>query len=282
MKSTAYLLILMAMLVFSACKKNDGNLSTDKKYTLRNLSYGEHNRNTLDIALPKNRDVHTPVVIFIHGGAWVMGDKSVFATEIQMFADEGIACATMNYRYASKLGNIHHPELPYDIKNAVAFIASNAEKWQIAPDRFGLVGHSAGGHLSLITSYAFNNGSIKACASWAGPLDLIDSEQLAISSAKDVFETYTGHALVSAADTASYKSASPFWTANGMSVPTLLIHGTNDDAVPYQNAVNMKAKLDNFNVVNEFLTFDNTGHIWIGNTLKEARSTTIDWFKGKL
>lgn len=274
--------ILLGVCVLFACKKNDSNLSTDKKHTLRNLSYGEHRRHVLDMTLPKNRDSNTPVVIFIHGGAWVIGDKSVFATEIQNFADNGIACATMNYRYASKLTGIHHPELPYDIKNAVAFIASNAEKWQIASNRFGLVGHSAGGHLSLITSYAFNDGKIKACASWAGPLDFVDNEQLAISNATDVFETYMGHKLETVADTLAYKNASPYWRVSTGAVPTLLIHGTDDDGIPYQNALKMQAKLDNLNIVNEFLTFDNTGHIWMGSTLQEARNTTLEWFKSKL
>ncbi|MDD3877063.1 MAG: alpha/beta hydrolase [Bacteroidales bacterium] len=275
-------LILFFLFSLQYCKKDDSDLSSDKKQTLRGVSYGEHKRHVFDIALPKDRTTQTPVVIFIHGGAWVLGDKSVFASEIQQFADAGIACATMNYRYASNTSDIHHPDLPNDIKKAVDFISSKSELWQVSADNFGLVGHSAGGHLSLITSYMFNDGKIKACASWAGPVDFVDAEQLSISSSGDVFETYLGLELTSTSDTLAYKNASPFWTVNTTSIPTLLIHGTEDDGVPYSNAVKMKAKLDSLNVISSFTTLDGSGHIWTGNTLEEARLKTLNWFKENL
>ena len=85
--------------------------------------------------------------------------------------------------------NIHHPDLPNDIKKAVDFIASKSDLWKVSNSRFGLVGHSAGGHLALITSYAFNDGKIKACASWAGPLNFVDEDQLVISGATSIFKT---------------------------------------------------------------------------------------------
>ncbi len=113
----------------------------------------------MDIALPENRTTNTPLVILIHGGAWVLGDKSYFASDIQQFADAGIACATINYSFASNAKNIHHNEIVADIRKAVDFIASKSAELQISPDKFGLAGHSAGGHLALITSYTKNQDS---------------------------------------------------------------------------------------------------------------------------
>jgi acetyl esterase/lipase len=287
MKTLSHILLATGICIVGLSCKRDGAwkerwLNRNFKQTLYNISYGENNRNTLDICLPKNRNNNTPVVLFVHGGAWIMGDKSVFNKEIQMFADAGIACATINYRYASESKKIHHPELPLDLKKAVDFIASKSSKWQISNERFGLVGHSAGGHLILLTSYSFNDGKIKACASWAGPLDFLDEEQLAISGAKDVFSNYVGFRLNTSTDSSIYKEASPYWVSKNSSIPTLLIYATKDSGIPYSNPVKMKAKLDSLGVENLLITLEGQGHIWTGKTLDIARESTLDWFSAKL
>jgi acetyl esterase/lipase len=236
----------------------------------------------MDIALPKNRTTNTPVVIFIHGGAWIMGQKGVFLKEIDQFADAGFACATINYRFASEVRHIHHTELMQDIRKAVDYIASKSDTWQVAPNNFGLVGQSAGGHLSMMTAYTYNpDHIIKACVSWAGPVNFIDNDQLAITDAHLIFEMYVGCSLKDHEDTMSYKTASPFWNVTN-AVPTLMIHGTNDIGVPYSNIPRFKEQLDAAGVKNSFVTFDGEGHLWYGSKLNEARNSTLDWFKKEL
>lgn len=278
---------LSIVIAISSCSKfneiQESALNASQKQTLYAIAYGHHSRHIMDIALPKNRTINTPVVIFIHGGAWVMGDKSIFSTEIQQFADSGIACATINYRYASTTQHIHHPELPEDIRLAVDFIASKSSTWKVSSQRFGLVGHSAGGHLSLLTAYTFNgDGKIKVCASWAGPVDFLDSAQLAINGAKDVFKTYTGKPLNSPSDTLLYKQASPFWVVNSSAVPTHLVYATNDEAVPYSNGLKMQQRLQSLGVEVSYTTQQNATHIWTGAHLENARNSTLQWFKSKL
>lgn len=287
MPTRLLLLILITICLLGACSKKseelqESTLNAGKQQTLYGIKYGSHTRNVLDISLPANRNVNTPVVVLIHGGAWIIGDKSYFMTEIEQFAKAGIACATINYRYASDLSNVHHPDLPNDVKTAVDFIASKSEKWQVAPNRFGLCGHSAGGQLALITAYILNDGKIKACGSWSGPLDFIDPDQLAITGSHEVFKTYVGTGLSSTYDTIKYKEGSPYWMVNNTSVPTMLIHGTDDIGVPYSNAVKMKARLDSLGVKSAFHTFTGSGHIWIGKDLDNARAITLQWFKDKL
>lgn len=282
----SHLFPAVLLLFLCSCEKfedlQEKKLDASKRQTLYHIAYGPKNRQVLDIALPANRSSNTPVVVFIHGGAWVMGDRSVFATEIQRFADAGIACASINYRYASDITHVHHPELPGDVRAAVDFIVSKSEEWQVSRDRFGLVGHSAGGHLALTTAYGYNDGRIKACASWAGLLDLTADDQLAITGAPALFKTYLGAPLNSAADTLQYRGASPYWLATTYSVPTLLIHGTNDIGVPYADAQRMKTKLDQLKVPNTLITFDGAGHIWTGKNLNRARNESLAWFQGKL
>lgn len=273
----------MALLCFSGCDKwQEDNLDATKFQTLTNMSYGPHSRHVLDIALPANRDTNTPVVIFIHGGAWVLGDKSVFSAEIRQFAEAGMACATINYRYASDFQSIHHPALPTDVRKAVDFIRFKSDIWKVSSTRIGLVGHSAGGHLSLIASYAFNDDrAIKACASWAGVTDLLHPDQLAIDGAYAIFKTYTGTDLINTADTLAWKAASPFWTVNSTAPPTLFIHGSQDETVPYSTSIALKTKLDTLGVINALTTL-NAQHIWTGANLDQARTVTLQWFQSKL
>lgn len=282
MKRLAITITTYAATLLTGCSKledyQEQQLNPAKQQTLYGMHYGSKNRQVMDVCLPAQRNANTPVVILIHGGAWIMGDKGYFYNEMKQFADEGIACATINYRYASDVGNVHHPDLPNDVKAAVEYVASKAALWNVSDSRFGLGGHSAGGHLALITSYAFNDGRIKACVSWCGPLDFTNADQLRITGSKEVFKTYLGRPLNSADDEAAYRDASPYWRVTSASVPTLLVHGTSDDGVPYSNAVLMHGKLDSLGVPNALHTFQNGEHIWTGNTLKEARKVTLQWF----
>ncbi len=281
------ILFALAITLLTACSKKseefqESFLNNNKKSTLYSIKYGPAMRNVMDISLPANRDANTPVVILIHGGAWIMGDKGYFLKEIEQFADAGIACATINYRYASDITKVHHPDLPNDVKLAIDYIASKSARWQVSTQRFGLAGHSAGGHLALITSYTLNDGRIKACCNWAGPMDLTDEEQLKITGCKEMLKIYMGFNPKNESDFEKCRQASPYWTVTSSSVPTMLLHGTEDIGIPYSNAVKMKAKLDQLGVPNEFHTFQGSGHIWTGKDLEKARALTLQWFKDRL
>lgn len=284
--SKTWLVMTTICIVITSCKKigqlQEKALDPKSKQTLYNIEYGDHWRNKMDIALPKNRTTTTPVVIFIHGGAWVMGNKGVFLQEIDKFANAGIACATINYRYASDISHHHHADLMLDIRKAIDFISSKSSEWQVAPDNFGLVGQSAGGHLSMMAAYTYNQDhKIKACVSWAGPVNFIDKDQLDITGSHEVFKIYVGKSLNNAEDTLAYKSCSPFWNVT-TAVPTLMIHGTKDIGVPYSNLPLFKNQLDAAGIKNSLITFDGGSHLWIGDNLNNARNYTLDWFLAEL
>ncbi len=287
MRKQMFILVAIAACIFTSCSKfealQEKGLDTGKQQTLWEIKYGSHTRNTLNIALPANRTENTPVVIFIHGGAWMFGDKSVHIAEVEKFAQAGIACAAINYRFASEVTGVHHPALPNDVKAAVDFIASKASLWGISANRFGLAGQSAGGHLALLTSYSLNSdGRIKACASWAGVVNLLDEAQMAIVGAPLVSKTYVGCGLNSASDTLRYRETSPYFMATSTSVPTFFLQGTQDIAVPYSSVVKMQQHIAELGVENRMKVFDGGGHLWFGNDLETARTLTIDWFKSRL
>lgn len=123
--------------------------ANDSSPTLANVKYGSHERNTMDIWLAKS-DKPTPMVIYIHGGGFMMGDKKNGHNKknIALLRSQGISYASINYRflYHSKTGVLGCME---DAKRAIQFLRFNASKWNLDKTRFACIGASAGAGTSL-------------------------------------------------------------------------------------------------------------------------------------
>lgn len=103
-------------------------------------------RHRLDIYLPKGKKDY-PVIIFVHGGAWMLGDKNFFGWGPDIghhFAANGIGAVMPSYRLSPK---VKHPEHIKDVARAVAWTYQNIEKYGGRKEQMFLCGHSAGGHL---------------------------------------------------------------------------------------------------------------------------------------
>ena len=278
-------LFFLPIVCLASCHKfeetEEVELDPAQPKKLYHVAYGNNSRQTLDIALPANRSTNTPVVLFIHGGAWVAEDKSTFTTEMQQFSDAGIACAAINYRLVSEITNIKHYELVNDVNAAVDFIASKSAVWNVSTERFGLVGQRAGGTLALSAAYARTDNKVKACASWGGYTNFMEDKQLKIPGSHLLFKTYVGMALETKSDTLKYQFASPIWNVSSYSVPTLLVHGSKDANVSYANAAKMQKKLAKLKVQHSLVTLD-ANQNWTGKNMKTARETTLSWFQARL
>jgi acetyl esterase/lipase len=124
-----------------------------KKYevmTVKDLTYfdGEEKdqaKHKLDLFLPKGKK-EFPVMFFVHGGAWVHGDKGTFLYSNlgRFFASQGIGVVVTNYRLSP---GVKHPEHIKDVARAFAWTVKNIEKYGGQPDQIFICGHSAGGHL---------------------------------------------------------------------------------------------------------------------------------------
>lgn len=295
-----YCCIFLILQFLSSCKK-DSNISPEipisneiiesiptgldtlkpsKRYLLENLPYGTNYLNTMDICLPENRNLNTPVIIFIHGGGWNTDDKFFFTNDLQQYTDSGFASISINYRLADTSLNIGMREILNDVDSALLFVINNSMKFKISSNRIGITGYSAGGHLALMASYSsYLKYNIKACASVAGPTDLIDSIQRTnISWFNDVIKNAVGTGLNTEHDTILYKKMSPFWNVNANSKPTLLIHGTQDGIVSVNNSIKLQQKLNNFFVYNSFFLLLNKDHgIW-----NDSRDKILQWFRLRL
>src|SRR5271163_4692110 len=155
-----------------------------KPNELLNLEYGPHNahrRNSLDLYLPSDRQPPYPLVIYIHGGAWKIGDKTDLP-DISGLRKSGFAVASINYRL---LPEAVFPAQIEDCKSAISWLRANAHAYDLDPEHFAVWGYSAGGHLAALVGTtgdtatpswaAEKNGvsnKVSAVCVWSGPSDL--------------------------------------------------------------------------------------------------------------
>jgi len=113
---------------------------------VKDEKYGPHERNVLDL-WKATSDEPTPLVVFIHGGGFLVGYKEyVKADLIRRCREHGISVAAINYRYSSQAP---FPAPFHDAARAIQHLRSKAKEWNLDPTRFGATGGSAGGGLSL-------------------------------------------------------------------------------------------------------------------------------------
>jgi hypothetical protein len=118
--------------------------------THANVSYGPHERNVLDLWLAKS-DKPTPLVVHIHGGGWLGGDKkTTAAATVKYMLEQGVSVAAINYRY-STIAPLPAPV--HDAARAIQFLRSKAGEWNIDKTRVAAFGGSAGACTSLWLNY---------------------------------------------------------------------------------------------------------------------------------
>ncbi len=238
-------------LLFASCKKQNDSI------VFKDLSYGTGQRNKIDVYLPQQRDTSTAMVLLIHGGGWVGGDKADWAQEIiNEFLNSGYAVSSMNYRYAC--GDFH--KQMEDIDNAIDFMRTKSSGWKISGNKFALMGGSAGGHLSLLYGHAYDSlNVVKTVISLVGPTDMADTifHQYATNwGIGYVFEAFLGSTFQD--NPQVYEDASPIY--NYSNVPTFFICGALDNLVPPQQSIRMFDTLSVHGVTADTIIFNNAGH----------------------
>jgi acetyl esterase/lipase len=142
------LFLIFALVVFAQNKLGDSAPQIPEGVELfRDIIYAKAGDIplTLDIYAPKGAKDQLPLIVFIHGGGWVAGDKFP-CREVRMIP-RGYAVASINFRLTDKAA---WPAQIHDCKAAVRFLRANAEKYYIDPKRVGAMGASSGGHLAAM------------------------------------------------------------------------------------------------------------------------------------
>lgn len=102
----------------------------------------------LDVVAPDERTEPAPAIIWLHGGGWRMQDRKARPDFARHFASHGFVMVSIDYRLTP--GTIFPGQL-YDVRKAVRWIRSHADRYGVDPTRIGLWGSSAGGHLAALT-----------------------------------------------------------------------------------------------------------------------------------
>ena len=241
------------------------------------LSYGDvgNPRHRLDLYLPKKRTRATlPVIVYLHGGAWWHGDKSDGAGRLLPFVRSGAyAGVAAGYRLS---GEASWPAQIHDCKAAIRWVRANAAKYGLDPDRIAVWGRSAGAHLALMLGATGDvpelegavgphrgvSSAVTAVVSFFGASDLtalngtpsdVDRSAPNAPEAKLI-----GGPLRENADLA--KAASPITYVSASDPPVLIVHGTADRIVPYDQALRLDAALKQAGVTSYLVTVTDGGH----------------------
>jgi acetyl esterase len=144
---------LLLLIIFVSCGVAFGQESkrpAKPTPTAANASYGPHERNVLDFWKADSANP-VPLLVFIHGGGFVAGDKShVFPGEIDRCLAAGISFASINYRYTTQAP---YPAPMLDGARAIQFLRSKAADWNIDPKRIAAYGGSAGAGISMWVAF---------------------------------------------------------------------------------------------------------------------------------
>jgi acetyl esterase/lipase len=236
----------------------------------------------MDAYVPATRPARPfPALIYIHGGAWITGDKDSGPIEADLpeLLARGYAVFSINYR----LGPLHQfPSQIQDCKCAVRSLRANATRYNIDATRIGVWGSSAGGHLAALLGttngisdfegyggYPEASSAVQAVATYFGPADLTTSDW--------GFLDKLGF-LVVFGTSKNWKKASPISYVTKDDAPFFIVAGDRDDKVDVRQSQWFHAKLQATGVPSELLIVKNSDHEFApkGGPLMPSRATVTN------
>lgn len=267
-----FLTILLLSIAVSAQNTSESLVKiADKYWVSQDIVYGAANNTPLklDVWYPRDNPNPTATLVYIHGGGWIFGTKEGSIFQTLPYLEKGWRVVNVEYRMAS---NSLAPAAVEDTRCALRWVFRNAKQYNFDTSKIVLTGHSAGGHLSLITGmlpdktpldnrcYADEKyGDVKmkvaAIVNWFGITDVNDIIQG--ENLKNYGVMWMG-SLPNAYEIA--KQVSPLNYVRPDLPPIITIHGDKDDVVPYTHASHLKDSLDKVKVPNKLITVKNGGH----------------------
>ena len=225
----------------------------------------------LDLYSPAGADKPLPLVIWIHGGGWRGGSKENPRRALPLL-ERGYAVASVEYRLS---GEAIFPAAIEDCKAAVSFLRLNALKYNLDPDRFGVWGSSAGGHLVAllgttndVTDFDTHEvckkapATVQAVCDWFGPTDFLRMNDFSGRIDHDGPESPESRFIGGPIQRNKEKAAqaNPITYASKADPPILIMHGEVDQAVPYNQSELLLAALRKAGVESTLYKVEKGGH----------------------
>jgi len=230
-------------------------------------------KHLLDIYLPEGAKESTPVVIWIHGGAWMHNDKyadmGYMTNTIKSIVEQGYAVASIDYRHST---TAIFPAQVQDCNQAIDFLHTHAAKYKLDKTKFVLMGFSAGGHLasllalsnnSTVPEFYFNRKKpsfkIKAVLDFYGPSNfMLFFGTSDINDVNNPISILLGASPLLRPDISNM--ASPVTYVDKGDPAFFIVHGEKDKDVPYAQSYLLKSYLDLAHVKNEITIVKDAPH----------------------
>lgn len=244
----------------------------------------------MDIVLPPApadtdgvEDGPYPLVVLIHGGAWMSGSRRDMAIFSEYLPTRGYVTASIEYRLLPQA----FPAQIHDCKAAVRFLKANADKYKVDADRIAVLGVSAGAHLAMLLGTTDPDDAdgelegdqnlvdgidsrVQCVISIAGPAGVADPSMMPEGSwQKQVLE-----ALCPDGD---FARAAPLTHVTSDDAPTLLIHGTADTTVPPEQSDLMADELASAKVDYKLLKIEGAGHSFGSRYVAQLTEAIDGW-----
>lgn len=273
-----------------------GCLAADKIILEDDITYGKAGETELklDLARPQG-DGPFPAIVFIHGGGWHAGNRQSYRGQIQEAAKRGYVAATITYRLMqfdqakkeTTTATTIFPAQIHDAKAAVRWVRASAKKYHVDPERIGVTGASAGGHLSLLVGLTDaaaklegdsgnpdESSRVQAVVNVFGPTDMAACYKK--SSVAWIFRLFLGGTPDEAAE--RYAAASPITYVSKDDPPVLTLHGDQDALVPVEQAQALDEKMQAVGASHTLRIFKGQGHGFGGEDGKKAADATWEFF----
>lgn len=262
-----------------------------------NLAYAGDTlkKHLLDLYLPAQMAPKAPLVVWVHGGAWMLNDKyadmSYMKQTVRSFLEKGYAFASIDYRYST---TAPFPAQIQDCNQALAYLYEQAATYGYDRNRIALIGFSAGGHLASLLALSNNNAPadfypnrkkpafrIKTVIDCYGPADLVAMIRRDAPLA-DTAVVSSEHRLLGASpllrpDLA--KRASPATYVDANDPPFLIIQGEKDESVPAAQSVLLSSWLTLAHVKNRLIIVPGAPHYGPMFDSDYNREAIFSWLK---
>ncbi len=265
-----------------------------------NITYGRGGDTDLklDLARPEGEGPF-PAIVFIHGGGWFQGNRQAYKSQIREAAEKGYVAATISYRLMEfdqkkKETTTAKPIFPaqiHDAKAAIRWLRAHAKKYHVDPERVGVTGGSAGGHLSLLVGLADQKAKlegdgghpdqssrVQAVVNVFGPTEMASAYET--SSVAWIFRLFMGGTPGEVPDT--YKAASPVTYVSKDDPPVLTLQGDKDTLVPLAQAKRLDEKMKAAGASHTLIILEGQGHGFGGKAREKADQAMWDFFEKHL
>jgi acetyl esterase/lipase len=275
-------------------------VSADEITVEENVTYGKAGDTELklDLAVPAG-DGPFPAIVFIHGGGWYQGRRQGYSNQIRKAAKRGYVAATITYRLmkfdiknkeTAKALPIF-PAQVHDAKASIRWVRANAKKYHIDPNRIGVTGGSAGGHLSLLVGLADasakmegksgnpkQSSRVQAVVNVFGPTEMASGHDT--SSVAWIYRLFMGGKPDQVP--LAYKLSSPVNYVSKDDPPVLTLHGDQDTLVPIAQATLLDKKMKAAGADHTLMIFKGQGHGFAGEHRTKADAAMWNFFEKHL